>query len=89
MPGLALTTETTIQNLAFQLKQNGTTVQDGHTKDMIFSVDKVIAYVSQFFTLNIGDLIYTGTPAGVGPVNGGDKLEGYLMGNKVLDVDIK
>ena len=56
---------------------------------MIFTIDHIIAYVSRFFTLNIGDLLYTGTPAGVGPVTTGDKLEGYLQGNKVLDVDIK
>jgi 2-keto-4-pentenoate hydratase/2-oxohepta-3-ene-1,7-dioic acid hydratase in catechol pathway len=84
-----ITDETQVSNLAFQLKLNGETVQDGHTRDMIFSVDHIIAYVSQYFTLNIGDLLFTGTPAGVGPVNAGDKLEGYLQGNKVLDVDIK
>ncbi len=84
-----LSADTAVNNLAFQLKLNEKTVQDGHTRDMIFSVDRVIAYASQFFTLNIGDLIYTGTPAGVGPVNAGDKLEGILQGNKVLEVDIK
>jgi acylpyruvate hydrolase len=84
-----ITVETDVHNLAFQLKLNGETVQDGHTRHMIFSVDHIIAYASRFFTINIGDLIYTGTPAGVGPVNGGDKLEGYLQGSKVLDVDVK
>ncbi len=78
-----------IHDLDFQLKLNDTVVQDGHTRDMIFNIDKIIAYASQFFTLNIGDLIFTGTPAGVGPVKIGDKLEGYLQGNKVLDVDVK
>ena len=84
-----ITMETEVHNLAFQLKLNGITVQDGHTRNMIFTVDQVITYVSKFFTLNIGDLLFTGTPAGVGPVNGGDKLEGYLQGNKVLEVEIK
>jgi 2-keto-4-pentenoate hydratase/2-oxohepta-3-ene-1,7-dioic acid hydratase in catechol pathway len=81
--------ETDVRNLAFQLHLNGETVQDGHTRNMIFSVDTIIAYVSKFFTVNIGDMIFTGTPAGVGPVTGGDKLEGVLQGNKVLDVEIK
>ncbi len=84
-----ITVETDIHNLAFQLKLNDTTVQDGHTRNMIFTVDKIITYVSKYFTINIGDLIFTGTPAGVGPVTTGDKLEGYLQGNKVLDVDVK
>lgn len=84
-----VTPETDVNNLAFQLKLNGETVQDGHTRNMLFPVDKIIAYVSQFFTINIGDLLFTGTPAGVGQVNGGDKLEGYLQGDKVLDVDVR
>jgi len=84
-----ITAETQVSNLAFQLYLNGTTVQDGHTRNMIFSIDNIIAYVSKFFTINIGDMIFTGTPAGVGPVNGGDKLEGILQGNKVLEVEVK
>ena len=84
-----ITVETDVHNLAFQLKLNDEMVQDGHTRNMIFTVDHIIAYVSRFFTINIGDLVFTGTPAGVGPVNAGDKLEGYLQGNKVLDVDVK
>ena len=84
-----ITAETQVSNLAFQLMINGETVQDGHTRHMIFSVDNIIAYVSQFFTLHIGDLIYTGTPAGVGKVKPEDHLEGYLQGNKELDVMIK
>lgn len=86
---IPVTTETNVNNLAFQLKLNGKTVQDGHTRNMIFSVDKIIAYVSKFFTINIGDLVFTGTPAGVGALAPEDKLEGYLQGNKVLDVDIR
>jgi acylpyruvate hydrolase len=84
-----ITVETNVNNIAFQLKRNKEVVQDGHTRNMIFTVDKIIAYVSQFFTLNIGDLIFTGTPAGVGPVLPGDHLEGYMQGNKVLDVEIR
>jgi acylpyruvate hydrolase len=64
-------------------------VQVGHVKDMIFSIDQLIAYVSQFMTLKIGDLLFTGTPAGVGPVQIGDKLEGFLNGEKLLDLKIK
>lgn len=75
--------------LHFQLHLNDTPMQHGNTADMIFSVNKIIAYVSQFFTLNIGDLIYTGTPAGVGAVNVYDKLEGYLEGEKLLEVNIR
>jgi len=78
-----------LNELPFQLKLNGETVQDGNTRDMIFNVDSIIAYASKYFTLNIGDLIFTGTPAGVGPVNVQDRLEGYLAGTKVLDVAIK
>lgn len=84
-----ITVETDVHNIAFVLRKNGEMVQEGHTRDMIFSVDKIIAYVSKFFTLNIGDLIYTGTPAGVGPVLPGDKLEGYMQGNKVMEVEVK
>lgn len=65
--------------IEFRLDKNGETVQNGNTKDLIFSFDHLITYVSTFFKLNMGDLIYTGTPAGVGPVKVGDKLEGYIF----------
>lgn len=78
-----------ISSIDFRLDINKNTVQQGNTKDMIFSIDKIIAYVSKFFTLKIGDLIFTGTPAGVGPVHIGDNLEGYLNGEKVLNIPIK
>lgn len=84
-----ITAETDVNNIVFQLKLNGETVQEGHSRNMIFTVDKIITYASKFFTLNIGDLIFTGTPAGVGQVNGGDKLEGYMQGNKVLNVEVR
>lgn len=73
----------------FHLLLNGAQVQHGNTDDMIFSFAKVISYASQFFTLQVGDLIYTGTPAGVGPVKIGDRLEGFLQGEKLFDFEIK
>lgn len=74
-----------IQNVNFHLDINGTTVQKGCSSDMIFGVDELIAYISKFFTLKTGDLLYTGTPVGVGPVKVGDHLEGFLEDHKVLD----
>lgn len=78
-----------VNQLSFHLDMNGKTVQQGNTADMLFSVDQIIAYVSRFFTLKIGDLIYTGTPVGVGPVSIGDHLEGYLGERKLLDFHIR
>jgi len=77
------------KEIAFELKINGITKQVGNSKDLIFSFDKIIAYVSKFVSLKVGDLIFTGTPEGVGQVKIGDKLEGYLEGNKCLALDIK
>ncbi len=74
-----------IQNLNFHLDINGKTVQQGWTGDMLYRVDDIIAYVSRFFTLKTGDLLYTGTPVGVGPVHVDDHLEGYLEDRKLLD----
>lgn len=76
-------------NINFHLTVNGNTVQKGNTKDLLFSFDAVIAYVSKFFTLKTGDLIYTGTPEGVGPVIVGDKLEAYIEEEKLLSFEIK
>lgn len=78
-----------INNLNFHLDINSKTVQRGCSKDMIFSVNNIISYVSQFVTLKIGDLIFTGTPSGVGRVNIGDRLEAYLEDRKLLDFEIK
>ncbi|MDD2477230.1 MAG: fumarylacetoacetate hydrolase family protein [Dysgonamonadaceae bacterium] len=78
-----------IQNIDFHLNINSTTVQRGNTSEMIYSVDKIISYVSQFFTLKIGDLIFTGTPAGIGPVKIDDHLEGYVENRKLLEFNIK
>lgn len=78
-----------IDHIPFHLDINGKTVQTGHTGDMLFPVDRIIAYVSRFFTLKIGDLIYTGTPCGVGPVHIDDHLEGYIGERKLLDFHVK
>jgi 2-keto-4-pentenoate hydratase/2-oxohepta-3-ene-1,7-dioic acid hydratase in catechol pathway len=73
----------------FHLALNGKTVQQGNSKDMIFSFDQIIAYVSRFMTLKTGDMIFTGTPAGVGPVQIGDHLEAYLQERKMMDFYVK
>lgn len=75
--------------LDFRLDRNGDTVQNGNTKDLLFSFEDILVFVSQYITLRKGDLIYTGTPAGVGPVAIGDHLEGFLKGEKVLDFQVK
>jgi len=75
--------------IQFRLDKNGTPVQEGNSALMIFSIDKIIEHVSKYFTLKIGDLIYTGTPAGVGQVRVGDRLEGYLEGVKKFDFLVK
>lgn len=77
------------QKIQFELQLNGTTVQSGNNSDMIFSFDAIIAYVSKFVTLKRGDLIFTGTPAGVGEVNIGDQLTAKLMGENVLSFHIR
>lgn len=78
-----------MENINFSLNLNGQTVQQGNTSHMINSFNKIIAYASTYFTLKKGDLIFTGTPAGVGPVKIGDKLEGFLEGKKVLGFGVK
>lgn len=78
-----------IGDIRFHLTIDGEEVQRGHTADMLFGVDDIIAYVSRFVTLKIGDLIFTGTPAGVGPVSIGQRLQGYLEEEKVLDFHIR
>lgn len=75
--------------IKFQLKKNGEVVQDGDSAYMLFPIDEIISQVSKYFTLKIGDLIYTGTPAGVGPVAIGDRLEGFLEGKKMFDFEVK
>jgi 2-keto-4-pentenoate hydratase/2-oxohepta-3-ene-1,7-dioic acid hydratase in catechol pathway len=76
-------------NIFFKLKINGNIVQEGNSELMIFSFEEIISHVSKYVTLKIGDLIYTGTPAGVGPVKIGDHLEGFLEDKKLIDFMIK
>jgi 2-keto-4-pentenoate hydratase/2-oxohepta-3-ene-1,7-dioic acid hydratase in catechol pathway len=78
-----------LSNINFHLDVNGERRQNGNTKDLLFSFDKVIAYVSQFITLKTGDLIYTGTPEGVAAVKPGDKLSCFLEGEKLLEFEVK
>ena len=78
-----------IQAIHFHLDINGNTVQEGCTSDMLYRVDQLIAYISQYFTLKTGDILYTGTPAGVGPVHIDDHLEGYIEDRKVLEFNCK
>jgi acylpyruvate hydrolase len=78
-----------LNNLNFSLNLNGKTVQEGNSKDMIFNIDTVISHVSRFVTLRTGDYIFTGTPAGVGPVKIGDRIEAFLEGKKMMWCEIK
>tara|TARA_R110002020_G_scaffold396308_7_gene606529 strand:+ start:1155 stop:1766 length:612 start_codon:yes stop_codon:yes gene_type:complete len=78
-----------VQNLDFSLKKNDKVVQEGNTTDMIYKIDEIIAYVSQFMTLKIGDILFTGTPEGVGPVAIDDKLTGFLSGEQMFSINIK
>ena len=78
-----------VQNLNFELKKNCEVVQTGNTRDMIFHVDDLIVYLSKYMTLKTGDLIFTGTPAGVGAVKKGDLLTGTLEGNHMFDVRVR
>ena len=78
-----------VQNIQFRLDINGKTVQLGNSAEMIFPINELIAYVSRFFTIKIGDILFTGTPAGVGKVAIGDRLEGYIFDKKMFDFNIK
>lgn len=78
-----------IQAIHFHLDINGKTVQEGCTSDMLYKVDELISYISRWFTLKTGDILYTGTPAGVGPVSINDHLEGWLEERKVLEMNVK
>jgi acylpyruvate hydrolase len=81
--------ELDLQNLSFSLYKNDALVQQGNSADMLFSVDELIAHVSKFVTLKIGDLLFTGTPEGVGPVSINDKLTGYIGERKMFNLNIK
>ena len=78
-----------LDNLNFEMTNNGVTVQKGNTSLMLWKIDELIAYVSQFFTLKIGDIIFTGTPEGVAVVRPDDVLEGFLEGNKLFRIQVK
>jgi acylpyruvate hydrolase len=78
-----------LRNINFHLDINGNTVQKGNSGDMIFPFDELISYVSKFITLKMGDLVFTGTPFGVGPVKIGDRLEAFIEGEKLLKCDVK
>ena len=80
---------TSVQDLHFRLHINGRMVQQGHTAKMIHRVDKIVSFLSQYFMLKTGDLIFTGTPAGVGPVAIEDHLEGFLEDEKLLEFNVK
>mgnify|MGYP001197595568 FL=1 len=75
--------------LSFELKKNGESVQKGYARDMVFNFDEIINHVSKYMTLKIGDLIFTGTPEGVGPIRIGDHLEGFLNDKKIINLNIK
>jgi len=78
-----------LENISFSLKKNDVVVQSGNTQQMLWGIDAVIAYVSQFFTLKIGDIIFTGTPAGVGQVQAGDILKGYIENEEFFNIKVK
>ena len=75
--------------LSIELKKNGESVQKGYARDMVFNFDEIINHVSKYMTLKIGDLIFTGTPEGVGPIKIGDHLEGFLNDKKIISLNIK
>ena len=81
--------ELNLEAIPFQLKRNGEVVQDGNSSHMLWKIDEIIAYVSQFFTLKIGDVIFTGTPAGVGKVSANDSLQGLLEGKEMFHIKVK
>jgi len=77
-----------VQNLEFEMELNGEVRQHGFTKNMLFTVDEIISHISRYMTLRIGDLIYTGTPVGVGPVKPGDNIKARIGGYTLLDFDV-
>ncbi len=83
------TTLENINNINFRLEKNGSVVQQANTETMLWNIDQLIEYVSKYFTLKIGDVIFTGTPAGVGKVIAGDQLEGYIEGTKLFSIKVK
>ncbi|MBM3445644.1 MAG: fumarylacetoacetate hydrolase family protein [Bacteroidetes bacterium] len=84
----AVTAELDRKNIAFSMKKNGEVVQSGNTRDMIHGFDQIIAHVSNYFSLNIGDVIFTGTPKGVGECLVGDELEGFLGDQSMFKIKV-
>lgn len=78
-----------LENIRFQLERNEEIVQDGESSHMLWKIDELIAYVSQYFTLKIGDVLFTGTPAGVGRVETNDQLKGTLEGKEMFQIKVK
>lgn len=78
-----------VDNISFRLQKNGETVQQSATSHMLWKIDELIEYISQYFTLKIGDIIFTGTPAGVGPVKIGDELTGFLENEQLFSIQVK
>ncbi len=76
-------------NIHFRLEKNGEIVQEGVSSDMIFNMEEIISYVSQFIMLRMGDLVFTGTPAGVGPVIIGDRLKGFIEDREMFDFEVR
>jgi len=78
-----------VDEIPFSLEKNGEVVQKGTTQDMLWKIDEIISYVSQYFTLKIGDIIFTGTPAGVGPVKPNDALKGFIEDKELFSIKVK
>ncbi|WP_417866878.1 fumarylacetoacetate hydrolase family protein [Xanthomarina gelatinilytica] len=78
-----------INNLSFSLEKNGQVVQAGNTSHMLWKIDELIEYISKYFTLKIGDIIFTGTPAGVGSVSANDRLEGFIESKQMFSITVK
>lgn len=86
---LPITPEMNLGNINFSLQKNKAVVQEGNTKDLLFNFNHLISYISRYFTLNIGDFIYTGTPAGVGPAEIGDTFEAFIEKESLLEFSVR
>lgn len=86
---IPISPKTALKNLNFILKNNDMEVQHGNSSEMIFNFDQIITHISRYFTINIGDLVFTGTPAGVGRIQIGDHLEAFLDDEKMLDFEVR
>ena len=78
-----------VEDISFRLEKNKEIVQSGNTSEMLWKINELVAYVSQYFTLKIGDIIFTGTPSGVGPVKEGDVLEGFIQETSCFSIQVK